>query len=87
MLAKRQAEGGMSIGAQLRASREARGLTIDALAHTTRVQPRILAAIERDDVAAVPPRAVGRGVVKGDTQEMWGGPGPKGGGRVGGGGV
>ena len=60
----------MSIGAQLRASREARGLTIDALAHTTRVQPRILAAIERDDVAAVPPRPFGRGFVRAYAQEM-----------------
>jgi cytoskeletal protein RodZ len=60
----------MSIGAQLRASREARGLSIDALAHTTRVQPRILAAIERDDVRSVPPRPFGRGFVKAYAREM-----------------
>ena len=60
----------MSIGAQLRASREARGLSIDAVAHTTRVQPRILAAIERDDVRAVPPRPFGRGFVKAYAREI-----------------
>ena len=60
----------MSIGAQLRASREARGLTLDAVARATRVQPRILAAIERDDVAAVPPRPFGRGFVKAYAAEM-----------------
>ena len=60
----------MSIGAQLRASREARGLSIDAVAHTTRVQPRILAAIERDDVRVVPPRPFGRGFVKAYAREI-----------------
>jgi cytoskeleton protein RodZ len=60
----------MSIGAQLRASRETRGLTVDAVARATRVQPRILAAIERDDVAAVPPRPFGRGFVKAYAVEM-----------------
>jgi cytoskeletal protein RodZ len=60
----------MSIGAQLRASREARGLSIDAIAHTTRVQPRILAAIERDDVSGVPPRPFGRGFVKAYAREI-----------------
>jgi cytoskeleton protein RodZ len=60
----------MSIGAQLRSSREARGLSIDAVAHTTRVQPRILAAIERDDVGAVPPRPFGRGFVRAYAREI-----------------
>src|SRR3982751_598698 len=60
----------MSIGAQLRASRETRGLTVDAVARATRVQPRILAAIERDDVAGVPPRPFGRGFVKAYALEM-----------------
>jgi cytoskeletal protein RodZ len=60
----------MSVGAQLRASREARGLSIEALAQTTRVQARILAAIERDDVAGVPPRPFGRGLVRAYAREM-----------------
>ena len=70
LCSKVQAEAGMSIGAQLRASREARGLSIDAVAHTTRVQSRILAAIERDDVRAVPPRPFGRGFVKAYAREI-----------------
>ena len=63
-------EGVMNVGAQLRASREARGISIDALSHATRVQPRILAAIERNDVAAVPPRPFGRGFVRAYAQEI-----------------
>jgi cytoskeleton protein RodZ len=60
----------MDIGAQLRSSREAKGLTLDALAHTTRVQSRILAAIERNDVSAVPPRPFGRGFVRAYAREI-----------------
>ncbi len=60
----------MSVGAQLRASREARGLSIDAVAHTTRVHSRILAAIERDDLSAMPPRPFGRGFVSAYAREM-----------------
>ena len=60
----------MTIGEQLRASREAKGLSLDALAHTTRVQPRYLAAIERNDVAAVPPRPFGRGFVRAYAKEI-----------------
>src|SRR3982751_1455936 len=70
MLDPSQRRAAMSIGAQLRASREARGLTLDAVSRTTRVQPRILAAIERDDVAAVPPRPFGRGFVRAYAAEM-----------------
>lgn len=60
----------MSVGAQLRASREAKGLSIDAVAHLTRVQPRILAAIEQDDLRAVPPRPFGRGFVRSYAREI-----------------
>ena len=60
----------MTIGEQLRASREAKGLSLDALAHTTRVQPRYLAAIERNDVASVPPRPFGRGFVRAYAKEI-----------------
>ena len=60
----------MNIGAQLRASREAKGLSIDALSKVTRVQPRILAAIERNDVSSVPPRPFGRGFVRAYAQEI-----------------
>jgi cytoskeleton protein RodZ len=60
----------MDVGAALRASREARGLSIDAIARATRVQPRILAAIERNDVTAVPPRPFGRGFVRAYAREV-----------------
>lgn len=60
----------MTIGEQLRASREAKGLSLDALAHTTRVQTRYLAAIERNDVASVPPRPFGRGFVRAYAKEI-----------------
>jgi cytoskeleton protein RodZ len=60
----------MDVGAHLRASREAKGVSLDSLAHTTRVQPRILAAIERNDVSAVPPRPFGRGFVRAYAREI-----------------
>jgi transcriptional regulator with XRE-family HTH domain len=54
----------MDIGARLRHARESRGLTIDALSRSTRVQPRILSAIERNDSDSLPPRPYGRGFVR-----------------------
>jgi cytoskeletal protein RodZ len=60
----------MDVGAQLRTSREARGLSIAAVAHATRVQPRILAAIEQNDIAVVPPRPFGRGFVRAYAREL-----------------
>jgi cytoskeleton protein RodZ len=60
----------MSIGAQLRTAREAKGLSIDAIAERTRVQPRALAAIELNDPAALPPRPFGRGFVRAYAEEV-----------------
>ena len=60
----------MDIGAQLRTAREERGLSMEALAHTLRVKARILSAIERNDLATVPPRPFGRGVVKAYAHEV-----------------
>jgi cytoskeleton protein RodZ len=60
----------MTVGAQLRAAREARGLSIEELAQTIRTKPRILAAIERDDIAEVPPRPFGRGFVGAYAREV-----------------
>jgi cytoskeleton protein RodZ len=54
----------MDIGAELRAAREAKGMSLGTLAQRTRVQPRMLAAIEGNDVAAIPPRPFGRGFVR-----------------------
>ena len=54
----------MTTGARLRQAREARGLSIADVARATRVQPRILEAIERNDAQAIPPRPYGRGFVR-----------------------
>jgi cytoskeletal protein RodZ len=54
----------MDIGARLKTAREARGLTLDALSRSTRVQHRMLSAIERNDSASLPPRPYGRGFVR-----------------------
>jgi transcriptional regulator with XRE-family HTH domain len=60
----------MDIGARLRQAREARGLTIDALSRSTRVQPRILSAIEQNDSVSIPPRPYGRGFVRAYASEV-----------------
>ena len=60
----------MDIGAQLRHAREARGLTIDAISRSTRVQPRILSAIEQNDSFSLPPRPYGRGFVRSFASEV-----------------
>ena len=60
----------MDIGARLRQARETRGLTIDALSKSTRVQPRILSAIERNDSVSIPPRPYGRGFVRAYASEV-----------------
>jgi len=60
----------MDIGAQLRAAREAQGLTIGTLAQRTRVPARTLSAIERNDQSALPPHPFGRGFVKTYAEEV-----------------
>ena len=60
----------MDIGARLRDAREARGLTIDALSRSTRVQPKLLSAIERNDSVVLPPRPYGRGFVRAYASEV-----------------
>src|SRR3954452_18189263 len=60
----------MSIGAQLRAAREAKGLSVGAIAQRIRVQPRVLSAIEIDDLSVVPPRPFDRGFVRAYADEV-----------------
>jgi cytoskeleton protein RodZ len=60
----------MDIGAELRAAREAKGLSLGTLAQRIRVQPRTLAAIEINDLASLPPRPFGRGFVKAYAEEV-----------------
>jgi cytoskeleton protein RodZ len=58
------------IGAILRTAREAKGLSVGTLGQRTRVQPRVLTAIERNDISALPPRPFGRGFVRAYAEEV-----------------
>ena len=60
----------IDIGAELRAAREAKGLSVATLAHRIRVQPRTLAAIELNDLSNLPPRPFVRGFVKAYAEEV-----------------
>lgn len=60
----------MDIGAQLRHAREARGVSLETLSRATRVQPRILSAIEQNDSGVLPPRPYGRGFVRAYASEV-----------------
>ncbi len=60
----------VNVGTQLRESREARRLSLDALSRTIRVQPRVLTAIEQNDPSAIPPRPFGRGFVHAYAREV-----------------
>jgi len=60
----------MDIGSQLQAAREAKGISIGTLAQRTRVPARALAAIERNDQSALPPRPFGRGFVRTYAEEV-----------------
>ena len=62
--------GNSDVGAQLRSTREARGLTLETMAHRTRVQPRILTAIEENDLRSIPPKPFGRGFVRAYAREV-----------------
>lgn len=58
------------VGAQLRSTREAQGLTLETMAHRTRVQPRFLTAIEENDLRSIPPKPFGRGFVRAYAREV-----------------
>lgn len=51
----------MTLGAELRAAREASGLSIDDVAAATRVRASVIAAIEEDDFAILGPPVYARG--------------------------
>lgn len=53
-----------SLGSFLREHRESRGLSLEQLARATRVAVRHLAALEADDLAALPPPVFTRGFVR-----------------------
>jgi cytoskeleton protein RodZ len=60
----------MDTGAQLRSAREALGLSLASLAQKTRVQPRIISAIEDNDLPSIPPKPFGRGFVRAYAREV-----------------
>jgi cytoskeleton protein RodZ len=60
----------MSIGAQLRTAREAKGISVGTLSQRIRIQPRVLSAIELDDSSSMPPRPFGRGFVRAYAEEV-----------------
>ncbi len=60
----------MDVGAHLRSSREAHGMSLALLAARTRVQPRILNAIELNDLGAIPPKPYGRSFVRAYAHEV-----------------
>lgn len=53
-----------ALGQRLRAARQARSLSIEEVAHATRIRVRYLAAIESGDYAALPSAAQARGFVR-----------------------
>lgn len=57
-------------GAQIRAAREAWGLSADIVAKRTRIRPQYIAAIEAEDFSALPPRVFARGFVMTLAREL-----------------
>ncbi len=53
-----------TIGDKLKRAREARQLTLEQVAQTTRIRPRYLEALERGDLSAIPSNAQARGFLR-----------------------
>jgi hypothetical protein len=60
----------MDVGARLREAREARGLSIASLSGITRLAPRWLETIERNDPSPFPPGPYARGYVRAYAREV-----------------
>jgi cytoskeletal protein RodZ len=60
----------MGVGVRLRALREQRAISLDALAQRTRIAPRVLRAIERDDFGSVPEGIFVRGYLRAYAREI-----------------
>jgi cytoskeletal protein RodZ len=60
----------MSTGVEFRALRESRGLSVDRIATATRIPVRMIEAIERDDLHALPARPYLRGFVAAYGREL-----------------
>lgn len=59
-----------STGSLLRELREQRGITLEDLARSTRINPRFLAALEMDDLAALPAGPFARGFIQAYCQAL-----------------
>ena len=60
----------MDVGTHLRTARERRGLTIADVAARTKISPRMLRAMEDEDIAALPPPIFVRGFVRAYAREL-----------------
>src|SRR5690349_3951719 len=60
----------MSTGVELRALRESRGVSVDRIATATRIPVRMIEALERDDLHALPARPYLRGFVAAYGREL-----------------
>ncbi len=59
-----------STGSLLRELREQRGISLEELARSTRINPRVLAALEIDDLGALPPGPFAKGFIRADCQAL-----------------
>lgn len=59
-----------NVGAELRETRERLGLSRAALANLTKINPRILEAIERNDIKSVPPGLFARAFLRAYAREV-----------------
>ena len=53
-----------SVGSQLKQARQARGLSLEQAAHSTRIRIHYLEALERDDRSTLPSQVQGRGFLR-----------------------
>lgn len=60
----------MDVGSELRRARQARGMSVETLAATTRIQARVIAGLERNDLSVIPPRPYARGFVAAYAREV-----------------
>jgi cytoskeletal protein RodZ len=65
-----------SFGEQLREAREARGLSLEAVAEATRIAPHHLTALERSDLAALPAGPFAKGYIDACAKVLDVDPGP-----------
>ncbi len=60
----------MHVGERIRQAREARGFSIGTIARVTRIPPAALAAIDRNDIAALPPHPYNKGFLEAYAREI-----------------